>query len=55
MIATTKESQALLKDTNIDGDAKTRTQANEISKLIAQKEKKTKLTKTKTMMATAKV
>ena len=50
-----KESEALLKDTNIDTDAKTRHQANEISKLIPAKLSKPQLTKTQTMVATTKV
>lgn len=54
MIATAKESEGLLKDSHIDSDAKTRHQANEISKLMPLAKGKPKLTKTKTMAATAK-
>ena len=45
----------MLKGSHIDTDAKTRHQANEISKLMPSAKEKPKLTKTKTMVATAKV
>ena len=47
-----KESEELLKDTNIDTDAKTRHQSKEINKIMT---KKPKLAKNSTMVATAKV
>lgn len=47
-----KESEELLKDTNIDTDAKTRHQSKEINKIMT---KKPKLAKNSTMIATTKV
>lgn len=52
MLATAKESQTLLKNTNIDVDAKTRGQAQEISNLI--RKTPPRLSKNATMLATAK-
>lgn len=45
-------AESLLKDANIDVDAKTRNQASEIEKITT---KKPKLAKNRTMVATAKV
>ena len=53
MIATSKESETLLKNTKIDSDAKTRNQAKEINKLIEPK--KPRLAKNRTIAETAKV
>lgn len=47
-----KEAEGLLKEANIDTDAKTRNQASEINKIMV---KKPKLTKNRTMLATTKV
>ena len=54
MAVTTKESEAILKGADIDTDAKTRNQAKVISS-ITKPAKTPKISKKKTMIATAKV
>ncbi len=52
LIWNSKESKEILKDSKIDDDAKTRNQAKQIEKIT---QKKPKLSKNTTMLATAKV